>query len=89
MGLSGKDKLTEVLNDWSEFICEGTSKIVKKDVLGKEGDGDGVGVGIRVDVGVVVGVEVIRLKDQVLLHSLQVPFVSFALTLQYQVPFDN
>ncbi len=86
LGLLGKDKLTKTLNDWSELIWEGTLEMVKDDDDEVE---DGEGKGVEVGDGVGVGVEVTRLKDQVLLHSLQVPFASFALTLQYQVPFDN
>lgn len=71
-----------------DFFAEG--------LLVEEGVGLGVGVWVGVGVGDKVGlgeelglgdgVAAIKTKDQASLHSLQLPLLSFALTLQYQVP---
>ena len=67
--------------------------VFKAELLGV-GVGVGIGVGVGVDDGVGEGVcvgeeddvAVVKLNDQLLLQSLQLPPLSFDLILQYQIP---
>lgn len=63
------------------MVKEELDELDEVDEVGKEeGDGDGARVGVG------DGVEVDKVNTQTLLQSLHMPEVSFAFTLQYQVP---
>lgn len=51
-----------------------------------EVEGGGLGDGVAEGVAVDGGVSVVKMNDQLLLQSLQVPLLSLALILQYHVP---